>query len=318
LEPIGEFPLSDAAQSDLPRPIIKPMRWPVWLIWIVPIAAGIIAFIYYHDYRQDHAKEIIIHFSNAEGVKAGETIASHLGVEIGTVSSLELSSDWKSTLVHVQLHKSAEDIAKQGTIFWIERAELSAQTISGLTTMISGPYIDCIPGNGPPAGEFQGADEKPIIQGPGLRILVRSGRLQQVQRNSPIYFRGIQVGVVEKVALNQDASGVEIHLFIRDRYRALVRASSKFWIEKGIDFSGGLFSGVKMNVESLRALISGGIAFATPDAKAAQAQEGQSFPLNDEMKKDWQEWKPQIPLPPESSDDQTIQEGQSSPVTDKL
>ena len=184
--------------------------------------------------------------------------------------------------------------------------------------MISGPYIDCIPGNGPSASEFKGADERPIIQGPGLRILVRSGRLQQVQRNSPVYFRGIQVGVVENVQLNPDASGVEIHLFIHERYCTLVRASSKFWLEKGIDFSGGLFSGVKMNVESLRALISGGIAFATPDAKAAPAQDGWAFPLNDEMKKDWQEWKTQIPLPPETSDDQTIQEGQSSPVPDKL
>ena len=85
-------------------PRVKQMRWPVWLIWLVPIAAAIIAAAYYRDYRHEHAKEIVIHFSNAEGVKAGETIASHLGVEIGTISSLELSADWKSTLVHVQLH----------------------------------------------------------------------------------------------------------------------------------------------------------------------------------------------------------------------
>lgn len=304
--------MSDAAKNDLPRPKIKRMRWPVWLIWIVPIAAAIIAFIYYRDYRHEHAKEITIHFANAEGLKPGETVVSHLGVEIGAVSSLELSQDWKSTLVHVQLHRSAEDIAKQGTIFWIERAELSAQNISGLTTVISGPYIDCIPGRGQPASEFKGADEKPIILGPGLRMMVHSDRLQHVQRNSPIYFRGIQVGVVEKVELNQNASGVDIHLFINQRFRELVRASSKFWIEKGIDFSGGLFSGVKMNVESLRALISGGIAFATPDSKAAPAQDGSSFPLNDEMKEDWQKWKTDIPLPPETFDDQNAPGSQTS------
>jgi paraquat-inducible protein B len=141
--------------------------------------------------------------------------------------------------------------------------------------------------------------------------------LQHVQRNSPIYFRGIQVGVVEKVELNQNASGVDIHLFIQQRFRELVRANSKFWIEKGIDFSGGLFSGVKMNVESLRALISGGIAFATPDAKAAPAQDGSSFPLNDEMKEDWQKWKTEIPLLPEQPEEQNTERSRSSTGVDR-
>jgi paraquat-inducible protein B len=296
--------VNEPTKSDFPKPKIRRLRWPVWLIWIVPIAACIIAGWYYRDYQRHHGKEIVIRFASAEGLKPGQTPVSHLGVEIGVVSQVELTPDRAAALVHVQLHESQADIARQGTIFWVERAEVSAENISGLATVISGPYIECSPGNGQSATDFTGADEKPLPEGPGLHVLGHMDHLQHLQRNSPIYFRGIQVGTVEKVELNTDASGVNARLFIRERYRPLVRASSKFWIEKGIDFSGGIFSGVKMNVESLRALISGGIAFATPDDKAAPAQEGWSFKINEEAKDDWIDWKTQIILPPESPDEQ--------------
>jgi paraquat-inducible protein B len=287
----------------LPRPHMKKMRWPFPLIWIVPLLAAIAAGFYYETYRESHGPEIVIAFSDAAGLRAGQTPVNHLGVQIGTVWDLELSPDGASALVHVQLHRSQAAFAKAGATFWIARPEISSGSISGLTTVISGPYIDALPGNGAPAAQFTGKDKAPVIMGPGLKIRLHSDRLEHLQRDSPIYFRGIQVGVIQSVQLSDGAGGVTIQAFIWQRYAPLVRLDSQFWIESGLNVSGGLFTGVKVNLESLRALLSGGVAFATPDTKTAPVKDGTAFELNSEPKKEWLAWAARIPLAPDTSDE---------------
>ena len=285
----------------VPKAKIKPIRWPVWLIWIVPILALVGGVVYYIDYRSEHAAEITIRFSDANGLKVGQTAVSHLGVDIGKVAGIELSPDHASALVRVDLNSSGVDFARAGTIFWIERAEVSAGNISGLTTVVSGPYIDGIPGDGDATTDFVGLDKKPVSQGPGVKLLLYADQIEHLQRDAAVQYRGVQVGVVQGVDLMPDSSGVNIHIFIWQRYAPLVRGTTQFWIEKGIDISGGILAGLKFNVESLRTILSGGIAFATPDMKAPQSVDGAAFPLNDEPKKDWLTWKPRIPLGPDTS-----------------
>jgi paraquat-inducible protein B len=102
---------------------------------------------------------------------------------------------------------------------------------------------------------------------------------------------------VEKVQLSPDATDVLVHAFIRRRYNVLVRTTSEFWIVSGADVRGGLFSGVRVKLESLRSLITGGITFATPPKQIGDpAAPGDHFPLYDEPKKDWLKWSPKIPL----------------------
>lgn len=56
-------------------------------------------------------------------------------------------------------------------------------------------------------------------------------------------------------------------------------------------------------MESLRALLSGGIAFAAPDSNAPPAIEGADYTLNAEPKKGWLAWSAAIPITPTASDD---------------
>jgi paraquat-inducible protein B len=53
-------------------------------------------------------------------------------------------------------------------------------------------------------------------------------------------------------------------------------------------------------VKSLRLLLAGDIAFATPDdPKDKPAKDGTMFPLYDKLQKEWLEWAPKIPIPPD-------------------
>jgi len=63
---------------------------------------------------------------------------------------------------------------------------------------------------------------------------------------------------------------------------------------------GGLLTGISMKMDSLRSLLSGGVAFATPEKDMGdQAKNGSEFVLHDEVRKDWLDWAPKIPVTPD-------------------
>ena len=62
----------------------------------------------------------------------------------------------------------------------------------------------------------------------------------------------------------------------------------------------GFSRGLEIKVESLESLAAGGIAFATPDdPKDTAAKNGMIFPLRDRPEKEWSDWRPKFPIPPE-------------------
>ena len=64
-------------------------------------------------------------------------------------------------MVQARLRRSAASIARDGSVFWIVRPEVGPASISGLRTVFAGPYIQALPGTGPPKTEFVGLDRPP-------------------------------------------------------------------------------------------------------------------------------------------------------------
>jgi hypothetical protein len=53
-----------------------------------------------------------------------------------------------------------------------------------------------------------------------------------------------------------------------------------------------------VNLESLKSLVSGGIAFATSeDPTNVPVKDGTIFPLHDKPQKEWLNWMPRVRLP---------------------
>jgi paraquat-inducible protein B len=69
------------------------------------------------------------------------------------------------------------------------------------------------------------------------------------------------------------AESVTIHAFIRAPFDRYVREGSRFWNASGVSLRLGA-DGVQLQVESLRAILLGGIAFETPEA----ARNGREMP----------------------------------------
>jgi paraquat-inducible protein B len=102
---------------------------------------------------------------------------------------------------------------------------------------------------------------------PGTTFMLSGKQLSSIDSGAPVFFRGIDVGEV----ISTDFSGMDkamtARIFVRKPYDDFVRPGTHFWNASGIGIStsGG---GFKLEVESLQAVLAGGVAFETPPAAA--------------------------------------------------
>jgi paraquat-inducible protein B len=290
----------------LPRPVIRHRRWPALLVWLVPLAVAVGAGYYFLRLYRELGPDVTISFTDATGVKVGETPLTVHGVRIGTVESVNLAPDNVHAQVHVRFQRGTALIANTNTVFYMVHPDVSGGNIQGLSTIVSGPYITAIVGNGgEPSTRFDGLDGPPVMRGAGIRVVVHAARVDHLAIDAPVYYRGMQVGVVQDIRLSGDSTGVNLTAFIWLRYAKLLRSDSVFWPLSSAEVKGGLLGGIQVQLGTLRTLLGGGIAFATPESLHGRlAQDGSQFQLAvDGPRPEWLAWAPRIPLGPDPVED---------------
>ncbi|MGQ0652743.1 MAG: MlaD family protein [Betaproteobacteria bacterium] len=271
------------------------------LVWVVPLVAIAIAAWLTWQHFERLGPEIGIQFTDASGVRPGQTPLLYRGVPVGEVTRLGLAEDHRHVVVRVRVQKEAQSLATEGAQFWIVRPQLGWGNVTGLNTVLTGPEIHMVPGKGETAkAEFVGRETAPVdLQIEGLRIVLRAVRPKSVRVNTPVYYRGVEVGAVQKVDLAPNSASADVHVLIFRRYTGLVRDGTAFWYSGGASFIANLREGVRFEMDSFRSVVTGGIEFATPSEKMPRAKQGQVFFLYDEPRKEWLAWTPRIAIPPE-------------------
>jgi paraquat-inducible protein B len=223
-------------------------------------------------------------FDSAEGLQAGQSQLKYKDITFGTIKTLTLSRDLNHVVATIATTHEAEPLLTEGTVFWVVRPRLFAGNISGLGTLVSGTYISMLAPEiaGKARREFAGQEDPPILSAhaPGHIFLLKSRRIGSITVGSPIFYRDLNVGEVLGWDTGDLANSVTIHAFVRAPYDRYVRAETRFWDASGLSISLGA-SGVDVKMESLRALLFGGVAFETPaaDALSPVAAEKHGFPL---------------------------------------
>jgi paraquat-inducible protein B len=253
------------------------------LIWIVPILTAGIALWLAWDTFSRRGPTITISFESGAGLQAGQSQLKFKDVVMGTVKSVAVAPDLSGVLVRVETTREAEPLLTDKTIFWIVKPQLFAGTVSGLDTLLSGSYIGMMPSSqkGKPQRTFVGSPDPPILQTevPGTTFMLESNKIGAISLGSPIFYRGLNVGAVLGWDLGDMARHVTIHAFVRAPFDKYVHQDSLFWNASGVSLKLGA-NGVDIRMESLKALLLGGIAFETrPNSKAPVGKPGQHFPL---------------------------------------
>ncbi|HVS77653.1 MAG TPA: MlaD family protein [Steroidobacteraceae bacterium] len=246
---------------------VRPHRWLAW-VWIVPIAAaGVVVWLAWRALAE-RGPEITISFHAAQGLQPGQATIQHLNAVLGSVSSLQLTPDMRRVIVHARMTRQAARYLTDSTIFYVVTPHVGVQGITGLSTIVSGAYIEMYPGRpGKRRRHFVGLDSAPIVAPgtPGRSFILHAPDLGSLTRGSPVTYRGVDVGAVTSYLLAGDGHDVLVTAFIRSPNDRLVHPGTRFWNAGGVAMTLGA-QGLQLRANSWQQLLAGGVAFDTSPA----------------------------------------------------
>lgn len=256
-------------------------------IWLVPIIAlGVAAFLIVKTFVEK-GQEISITFENAEGMEPGKTLLKYKDVNIGQLSRIDILDDDKGVSLVVEVDKVADKYLTETARFWIVSPKIGLQGITGLQTILSGSFIEIDPGEGgEKKKQFNGLATPPVITSndKGTEFILSTGKLSNIDRGTPIIYKGLQVGKVLGYQLAKDNHAVDLFAFVKAPFDALVLEGTNFWNAGGVNISVST-SGVEVGAESLQSLIAGAVEFDTLKIyeNTFKAEKGHQFKLYDNV-----------------------------------
>jgi paraquat-inducible protein B len=229
-------------------------------------------FRLYEDFDAAQAGiRVKVKFSDFEGLQEGRTPVMYKGIQVGSLKTLKIDPGLSSAMAELALDPLAEEYLVEGTQFWVVKPSISLAGITGLEALVKGNYISIRPGDkgGAPRREFEARAKAPPLdlRSPGLHLVLFTDSLGSLDVGSPILYKQVKVGTVQSYQFSRTRKQLVIGVHIEPEYADLVNGSTRFWNASGITLTGGL-SGIQVKSESLQSLMSGGIAFETPLAKA--------------------------------------------------
>jgi len=236
-------------------------------------------------------------------------------IRVGKVVGYELGDKDQNITIHIAIAHKHANLVNANTHFWnVSGFELDA-SFSGIEARLESLRSLILGGidfdtHGAPGAIAKNGDHYSLYDGPKqsnkawersrtMHILVEGKTLGSIREGEAILYSGVQVGRVLSVELKKDSASIGVVLGIEPQYARLVRTNSRFWNASGISADIGL-TGIHIHTASLAALVSGAVAFATPEKPGARAAAGSIFKLHDEPKKEWLKWRPHIWLGKES------------------
>jgi paraquat-inducible protein B len=252
------------------------------LVWLLPLIALVISGWLIYKSASEKGPVITIDFPTAEGLEVDKTKIRYLNVDIGKVTAITINDDQKTIQITAQMNNTAENYLNEGTDFWVVKPQVGLSGISGLSTLLSGYYIELKPGTGKSTTHFVGLSDPPVLrsQVDGKQFILETNELGSMRPGAPIHFHGILAGEVLGHELNNNGTGIRLTIFINSPFDKFVRKNTRFWLDSGIDLSAGT-DGFKVRTGPLIALLNGGIAFrVSPKDSAADIKpENSNFPL---------------------------------------
>ncbi len=256
-----------ACMSNPPTRALREEPRRVSPIWVVPlVAAAIGLWMVWHGYAT-RGELITIVMETAEGVESGKTLIKARDVAVGKVESVRLSEDLDHIVVTARINPDAQQLLRQDTQFWVVKPRIGREGISGLTTFMSGAYIQVQPGeDSEPRFEFVALETPPATfqDAAGLRLQLTGERVQAAKVGDPVDYQGYSVGRVESAEFDVTTRKQTYRIYIQAPYTALVTTTTRFWTSSGIKLSLGA-QGVTVDSGSAEALLGGGISFDVPE-----------------------------------------------------
>ncbi|MER2492278.1 intermembrane transport protein PqiB [Catenovulum sediminis] len=245
-------------------PTIK-KRTKLSSVWIIPLFAMLVSIWFVTQHYLNRGTEIEIRFQSAEGIEAGKTLIKTLNVEVGVVTKVEINEDLLTVRVLARIKPEATNLLRQDSQFWVVKPRIGSKGVSGLTTLLSGAYIELEPGNDYPGKtSFVGLENPPLnrTNKDGLNIYLVSDASNSLNAGDPVLFKGFEVGQVTQIEI-LNSKKLKTNIFIESPYDRMVTSNSRFYNTSGVSFRLNA-QGIDVFSDSIESTLTGGISFDLP------------------------------------------------------
>jgi len=257
-------------------------------IWIIPAIALFVGVWMLYQYQANKGPTIFIEMPQAEGIIAGKTEIKVRSVKIGQIDSVRLSNSQDSVIARAQIDKNYEDLLTDDAKIWVVKPRIDETGISGMSTLLSGVYLEFAPGESENLKENFTLQEEPALIGKD----VQGGRFQLLSYNAEvldvstgIFFKNYKIGQIETATFDWENQAMKYGIFIKAPYQNLITNNSIFWVNAGIEIDLSA-DGININTGSLSKLLKGGISVGLPDNQTPGeiANDGHNFSLSQSYK----------------------------------
>lgn len=201
---------------------------------------------------------------------------------IGQITSINLSKDFSTVEYQIEILPEFKNLLTKGSFFIPESALAVDASLAGIkvktrdvTTMLEGA-ISLIPSNSAtliapnstlPLHESIESAQVLYAQQQMTHFTLTSIDGADLTEGSPIYYKKMQIGSVNKINWFAKTDKFNIDISIDNKFVALVKANTVFWRNDAVAINASL-AGVDINVAPLKGAINGSIALGHIDETA--------------------------------------------------
>ncbi len=242
--------------------------------------------LYPNEAAIEHDQQLItLQINQQTTIKAGAAV-KYRDHTVGKVLSVELLADLSGVKAQVKLDNAyVEHFNRSDSLYWLVQPRTRISNIKNIANSIFGDSLAVDKGTGALQRQFV-VNQSNLTYRQGLAITLKASQLGSVKPGAPILYKQLSIGEVTAVSLMADNQHVAIEAQVDSKYQHLVTLDSKFWNASGVKVEAGVFSGIKIDTQTVESIIAGGIALATnPDGAAAPP--GHIFMLHDKVDTTW-------------------------------
>ncbi|WP_165735928.1 intermembrane transport protein PqiB [Pseudoalteromonas sp. C8] len=257
-------------------------------IWIIPAIALLVGMWMLYQYQANKGPTIFIEMPQAEGIIAGKTEIKVRSVKIGQIDHVRLSDTQDSVIARAQIDKNYNNLLTDDAKIWVVKPRIDETGISGMSTLLSGVYLEFSPGESKELKERFKLQDEPALIGKdvkGGRFKLMSYNAEVLDVSTGIFFKNYKIGQIETATFDWENQAMKYGVFIKEPYQNLITMNSIFWVNAGIEIDLSA-DGININTGSLSKLLKGGISVGLPEQQAPGeiAQDGHSFSLSQSYK----------------------------------
>lgn len=182
------------------------------------------------------------------------------GIEIGQITDLQLKND--HIVASAAIQPAFSDLLTTGSHFILEEAKVSLSGVENLGNLVKGNFLTLVPGEGERARQFTAIHQVEFDQqqSESISVSLYAESSFGLDTNTQILYRGVPVGTVTEVQLNEDQ--VQFTLLIDEQYAHLIRSRSRFYVT-GSANAELTESGLSVSIPPAKQLLTGSISFVS-------------------------------------------------------